>query len=74
LFPIKNGKQINLKTLEISERTKESYFDYEAPVNFTTETKNADDFFKKLMPKQEHREYLRKVLASFLSCLMLFNM
>ena len=64
LFPIKNGQKIDLKTLEISERTINDYFSYESNVEFIHgETPHADIFFNQVMPNNEDREYLRKVLG-----------
>ena len=64
LFPIKNGQKIDLKTLEISERTINDYFSYESNVEFIHgETPHADIFFNQVMPNIEDREYLRKVLG-----------
>jgi P4 family phage/plasmid primase-like protien len=62
-FPIKNGKKINFKTLEISERTNKDFFTYESPVDFVDKTPNADKFFKQLFTNQENREYVRKALG-----------
>ena len=63
LLPLKNGKIINLKTLEIRDRTHRDLFTFECPVSFVKETPHADKFFKDLMPKTEEREYLRKILG-----------
>jgi P4 family phage/plasmid primase-like protien len=63
-FPIKNGKKINLRTLEIFDRTDSDFFSYESPVDFLDgETPNADRFFEQVMPNEANREYLRKVLG-----------
>jgi P4 family phage/plasmid primase-like protien len=67
IFPIKNGLKIDLKTLQISERTKEDYFTFESPVDFVTNTPNANKYFSQLMPDHESREYLRKCLGYCLS-------
>jgi len=50
ILPIKNGKAINLKTLEIRDRTINDYFSYELDVNYISKkTKHADKFFRELM-------------------------
>ena len=53
-----------LKTLEITDRTYHDYFTYFSPVDYITNEKlpNADKFFKMFQPKEENREYVRKVL------------
>lgn len=66
-LPIKNNKKICLKDLTITERTKEDYFTFECNINLCEKTPNADNFFKQLMPKAKHREFLRKVLGYCLS-------
>jgi len=64
MFPIKDGKQLNLKTLEITDRTIHDYFSYESSVEFLTGlTPHADLFFEQVMTNAENREYLRKVLG-----------
>ena len=62
-FPIKNGKKINFKTLEISNRTNLDFFSYESPVEYVENTPNADKFFKELFEKTENIEYVRKVFG-----------
>lgn len=62
-FPIKNGKKINFKTLEITDRTHKDYFTYESPVDYVETTPNADKFFKQLLNNAETIEYVRKVLG-----------
>lgn len=49
ILPIKNGRVINLKTLEIRERVREDYFTYELDVDYTKEQPNASKFFSQLM-------------------------
>ena len=44
-LPILNGKKINLRTKEISDREKTDYFSFELPVDYVTETPNANKFF-----------------------------
>ena len=63
LLPIQNGKVINLKTLEVRERTQKDMFTFECNVSLTNETPNADKFFEDIMPNIEDREYLRKCLG-----------
>ncbi len=62
-LPIQTGKKINLKTLQITDRTSEDYFTYECPVNFVDKTPNADKFFSQLQPNKENRELVRKILG-----------
>ena len=62
-LPIKNGKKINLKTLEITDRTCLDYFTYECPVNFVNKTPNADKFFSQIQPNSKNRELVRKILG-----------
>lgn len=62
-LPIKNGKKIDLTTGEITDRTRNDYFSFECQVELTKETKHADKFFKQVMPNEENREYLRKILG-----------
>jgi len=62
-LPIQNGKKIDLRTGQITERTKEDYFSYECPVTLTDKLEHAEKFFSQVMPKTELREYLRKVLG-----------
>lgn len=62
-FPIKNGKKLNFKTLEISDRTNKDFFTYESPVEFVEKTPNADKFFSQLFKNKENREYVRKALG-----------
>jgi P4 family phage/plasmid primase-like protien len=62
-FPIKNGRKINFKTLEITQRTNKDFFTYESPVDFVDKTPNADKFFEQLFTNQENREYVRRVLG-----------
>ena len=47
-LPINNGKKINLKTLEITDRTYHDYFTYFSPVDYISTDKlpHADKFFK----------------------------
>ena len=65
IFPLKGGKKINFKTLEVSERTKEDFFDYESPVDFLadSELKNANKFFSQVMVNPENRKFMQKVLG-----------
>jgi len=49
MLPIKNGKILNLKTLEVRDRTINDYFSYEIDVNYTPKQKHANKFFRELM-------------------------
>ncbi len=62
-LPIKDGKKINFKTLEVTDRTSEDYYSFFCNVELVKKTPNADRLFKDLMPIKEHREYLRKCLG-----------
>jgi P4 family phage/plasmid primase-like protien len=62
-FPIGDGKKINLKTLEVTDRTYEDMFTYFTDVKFVDKTPNADLFFSQIQPKEENREFVRKVLG-----------
>jgi phage/plasmid-associated DNA primase len=64
-LPINNGKKVNLKTLEITDRTYHDYFTYFSPVDYITDEKlpHADKFFKMFQSKKANREYVRKVLG-----------
>ena len=64
MFPIKDGKQLNFRTLQISDRTINDYFSYESSVDFFPgSTPHADLFFEQVMTNDENREYLRKVFG-----------
>ena len=66
-LPIKNGMKINLKTLEVTERTHEDRFTFECPVSLTKSTEVADKFFSEIMPNLMNREYLRRCLGYMLT-------
>lgn len=67
LFPIKDGKIIDLRTLEILDRKKEDYFTFESPVTFVKETPNADRFFSQVHTDKDYREYVRNALGYMLT-------
>ena len=62
-LPIKNGKVINLRNLEIRDRKYDDFFSYESPVDYVKSTPNANKFFEQLQPKKDNRELLRKILG-----------
>lgn len=62
-LPIKNGRKISLKSLEVSDRNYNDYFSYECQVEYLEETPNADKYFKQLFPDTSNREYVRKSLG-----------
>ena len=62
-LPILNGKKINLRTKEISDREKTDYFSFELPVDYVTETPNANKFFSQIMPNKINRKFLQKCLG-----------
>lgn len=66
-FPIKNGKKINLQTLEVSDREKFDYFTFEAPVEYLENTPNANKFFKQVFSDDDNREYSQKSLGYMLT-------
>jgi hypothetical protein len=57
-LPINNGKKINLKTLEITDRTYYDHFTYFSPVVYFSNEKlsHAEKFFKQIQPKKANRE------------------
>jgi phage/plasmid-associated DNA primase len=63
LFPIRNGRKIDLRTLEITDRTKEDYFTFESPIDFVKDKPNADKFFNQVHTDRVNREYVRKCLG-----------
>lgn len=63
IFPIKNGQKIDLRTLEITDRVKTDYITDENNVTLVDKTPHADKFFKQIMPNDECREYMRRVLG-----------
>jgi phage/plasmid-associated DNA primase len=64
---IKNGKKVNLRTGEITDRDQNDYFSYECEVELTKTTEKADKFFTQVMPNKDTREYLRKILGYILT-------
>lgn len=66
-LPILEGKKINLKTGEVTDRVKEDKFTFECQVKMTESTKNAEKYFTDLFPNVEHREYVRRCLGYFLT-------
>lgn len=64
---IADGKQINLKTLEVSDKVPSDYWTFECPVKYVENTEHADKFFNDIMPNEEEREYLRKCLGYMLT-------
>ncbi|DAC81537.1 TPA_asm: S3H [Capsaspora MELD virus 2] len=67
LLPIRDGKVIDLKTLQVRPRTEADKFSFECPVAFTTNTANAEKYFKSLFANKEEREYVRKCLGYMLT-------
>jgi len=64
---IKDGKKINLKTKEVSDRVREDYYTMFCNVSCVDETKHAERFFTSLMPDEINRQYLKKVLGYILT-------
>ena len=67
ILSLQGGKKINLRTLEVSEKTANDYCTFACNVSYVTETPNADRFFNEIMPNKEHQEFLRKVLGWMLT-------
>ena len=65
MFPIREGRKINLRTLEVTERTKEDFFDYESDVDYLekSDLKHAEKFFSQVMKNKEARKFLQKILG-----------
>ena len=64
LLPIKKNV-INLETLEIRPRTKEDMFNFSLNVDFTEDTKDAEDFLREYCPKgdEDTFKYLMDCLS-----------
>ena len=68
IIGLRDKKKINLKTLEVSDRVKEDYISNITNVSYTDKScKKVEQFFKQLMPDDECREYMRRVLGYSLS-------
>lgn len=69
LLPLKNGKLIDLKTLQVRDRTINDKFTFECPVSYLPESnfEHANKFFCDIMPDEKEREYLRKSLGYMLT-------
>jgi putative DNA primase/helicase len=67
ILSLKNGKKIDLKTLEISDKTQDDFCTFDCNVDFIQNTPNADKFFNDIMPNEVNREFLRKVLGYMIS-------
>jgi P4 family phage/plasmid primase-like protien len=67
ILSLQGGKKINLRTLEVSVKTPNDYCTFACNVSYVTETPNADRFFKDIMPNEEHRKHLQKVLGWMLT-------
>lgn len=66
-LPIKGGKKIDLKTLNITDIEKSDYCTWVCNVEYTKSQINAERFFRSIMPDKTEREYLRKVLGYVLT-------
>jgi len=64
-LPIKNNRVINLKTLEIRERTRDDYFTVELNIDYlTSPILHAETYFKSLMNNNEELyNYLQRILG-----------
>lgn len=71
ILPIKDGKKIDLRTLEISDRTADDFFTFECPVNIdNNEDKLAivDNFMLTICKNDvELKNYIQKVLGYFIT-------
>lgn len=80
LLPIKNGKILDLKFLEVRLRKKEDYFDFELPFEFNSnaDLSNAEKFFSQIMNDKEVVDYLQILLGYCLTgetklrCILIF--
>lgn len=69
-LPIKDGKLLNLTTLEVRDRVETDYFTFECPVEYkpSDEYKVAEEFFHGICAgDREYMEYMRSLLAYFLT-------
>jgi putative DNA primase/helicase len=55
IIPIKNGKVIDLKTLQTRDRAVTDYFTYELDVDYTPNTPSANKFFSQLMSDDKEK-------------------
>ncbi len=68
LFPLKDGKKINLKTLEVTERTQNDLFTFETNLEYKSdENENVNKYFYQLIPNEKNRKYLQKALGYMLT-------
>ena len=69
-LPISNGKKINMKTLEISERKKTDYWSFHFGHQFIrkqpTDNNKFAQFLKRLFPDFNEYEYMVKMLGSMI--------
>jgi len=71
-LPVKNGKVINFKTLEVRDRTVSDYWSFECPVSYNPNSncKNAIEYFESLtkvkgsnLVRKDYYEYMINVLG-----------
>jgi P4 family phage/plasmid primase-like protien len=70
LLPIRDGRVINIKTLEIRQRESGDYFSFECPIDYkpSNEYKVAEEFFMGICKNDvEYVDYLRRLLAYFMT-------
>eukprot|EP00121_Abeoforma_whisleri_P001268 Awhi_evm4s1128 len=70
LLPLLNKKVINLETLEVRDRIKTDYFNFECNVNYTPgcTTEHIEDFMNKICLEDEDLiQYMRLINAYFLT-------
>ena len=63
-LPIKNGKVINLKTLEIRDRIKADFFSHSIECSFVKEMPHANKFFSQIMCEDSEKlEYFQQCIG-----------
>lgn len=68
IFPLKNGKKINFKTLEVSERTKDDLCTFECNLDYKDDVNDdVEKYFYQLIPNKKNRRYLQKALGYMLT-------
>jgi P4 family phage/plasmid primase-like protien len=62
-LPLRDGKKINLKTLEITERTKDDYYTFELDVSYVNQYSDAEKYFKNLFEDDDMYNYMQNRLG-----------
>jgi P4 family phage/plasmid primase-like protien len=65
LFPLRNGKVLDFRNLEVRERTREDYFSFESNVSFdrTRKIDNAKKFIHSLSKDDEMTNFLQRLFG-----------